>query len=370
MGPSPKVFPKQIFVFVHGYKVSFENALRRTAQIAYDLDFDGAAFLFSWPSRDSYFSYASDWQSAEIAVDHLKAFLEKIAAETHATKIHLIAHSMGNVVLLNALEKIKLSAGPQSRLRFAEILLHSPDVDRDRFGQLMRAIYGIGTGTTLYVCTGDRALSISAQFWGVTERAGALASAVKGVETIDVTAAGSSVIGLNHDIYATNPAIFGDMRSVLEFGRHPPDKRSHAFVSTATQDGAYWLYRRDQTDAPAAGAPPVPVPVQANAAPEDQPPPPTALEPNAGDVPMATSSVTTGVRPRRLRRRSCSSPKLRLRRRAPSAQRLSGSLQSQCPSGREQGRGSIRTGTRTPCTKAASQEFDTQCESACEVTCR
>jgi esterase/lipase superfamily enzyme len=49
---------------VHGFNVSFENALRRTAQIAYDLDFDGAPFLFSWPSRDSLLSYASDWQSA------------------------------------------------------------------------------------------------------------------------------------------------------------------------------------------------------------------------------------------------------------------------------------------------------------------
>jgi esterase/lipase superfamily enzyme len=46
------VFPKQAFVFVHGFNVSFENALRRTAQIAYDLNFDGAPFLFSWPGGD------------------------------------------------------------------------------------------------------------------------------------------------------------------------------------------------------------------------------------------------------------------------------------------------------------------------------
>ena len=56
------VFPKQVFVFVHGFNVSFENALRRTAQIAYDLNFDGAPFLFSWPSGDGMlelFSYQS-----------------------------------------------------------------------------------------------------------------------------------------------------------------------------------------------------------------------------------------------------------------------------------------------------------------------
>jgi esterase/lipase superfamily enzyme len=46
-----KVYKDQALVFVHGYNTSFDNALYRTAQIAYDLDFDGAPFLYSWPSR-------------------------------------------------------------------------------------------------------------------------------------------------------------------------------------------------------------------------------------------------------------------------------------------------------------------------------
>ncbi len=37
---------KSAFVFVHGYNVGFEDAARRTAQIAYDLKFDGAPSLF------------------------------------------------------------------------------------------------------------------------------------------------------------------------------------------------------------------------------------------------------------------------------------------------------------------------------------
>ncbi len=31
------------FIFVHGYNTSFDYAIYRTAQIAYDLKFDGAA---------------------------------------------------------------------------------------------------------------------------------------------------------------------------------------------------------------------------------------------------------------------------------------------------------------------------------------
>lgn len=239
-----KAFPRQVFVFVHGYNVSFENALRRTAQIAYDLNFDGASFLFSWPSRSSLWSYTSDRESAEIAVNHLKEFLEKVIVEAQATKVHLIAHSMGNVVLLGALEKIALSKDPNSGLRFAEIVLHSPDVDEDRFDQLMRELKGLGANFTLYASTSDRALGVSAWLWGVVGRVGAVPAVVPGVETIDITEAGSSLLGLNHDLYATNPAIFNDMRLVLELGKHPPDKRSAVFEPRATEGGVYWHYRR------------------------------------------------------------------------------------------------------------------------------
>ena len=42
---------KDVFIFVHGFNNTFEDAARRTAQMAYDLDFDGTPMLYSWPSR-------------------------------------------------------------------------------------------------------------------------------------------------------------------------------------------------------------------------------------------------------------------------------------------------------------------------------
>jgi esterase/lipase superfamily enzyme len=236
---SARVFPKQVFVFVHGFHVSFENSLCRAAQIAYDLNFDGAAFLFTWPSGDGVLSYfRTNQENEKIAADHLAEFLEKIAASTNATKIHVIAHSMGNTVLLDALDKL---SGKRSNLRLAEIVMHSPDVGSNRFRQVMTTIKGIGAGETLYASTKDRALGLSG--WISGEKAGGTASVFPGVETIDVTAAGSTFLGLNHDIYATNPTIFNDMRLVLELGTHPPDKRSALFQPKAAYGGTYWLYR-------------------------------------------------------------------------------------------------------------------------------
>jgi hypothetical protein len=44
---------KDLFVFVHGFNNTFEDAARRAAQMAYDLDFDGTPLLYSWPSQAS-----------------------------------------------------------------------------------------------------------------------------------------------------------------------------------------------------------------------------------------------------------------------------------------------------------------------------
>lgn len=48
------------FVFVHGYNVSFRDAARRTAQLAYDLRFDGAPVFYSWPSQAALSGYFAD----------------------------------------------------------------------------------------------------------------------------------------------------------------------------------------------------------------------------------------------------------------------------------------------------------------------
>jgi esterase/lipase superfamily enzyme len=57
----------QALVFVHGYNTSFDNAIRRAGQLAYDLKFDGPVFLFSWPSRERLLSYITDGDSARLS---------------------------------------------------------------------------------------------------------------------------------------------------------------------------------------------------------------------------------------------------------------------------------------------------------------
>ena len=87
---------QEALVFIHGYNVSFENAVKRTAQIAYDLQFPGAPVCYSWPSRGGLADYTRDENQAEWTVVHLHTFLQELVQQSGAKSVHLIAHSMGN----------------------------------------------------------------------------------------------------------------------------------------------------------------------------------------------------------------------------------------------------------------------------------
>jgi esterase/lipase superfamily enzyme len=153
---------------------------------------------------------------------------------------------MGNMVLLNALERIA-SAGPPYAI--GEVISAAPDVDRDLFGRLSRSIRSKGGGFTLYASRGDWALRVSEWLWGEA-RAGYIAKdtplIAPGVDTIDITAAGTSLFALNHDLYAASPVLVGDMRRILQSGARPPDARTTAFERVDSEAGAYWRLRPPQ----------------------------------------------------------------------------------------------------------------------------
>jgi esterase/lipase superfamily enzyme len=248
-----KNFPNQVFVFVHGYNVSFDNAVRRAAQIAYDLKFDGGTFLFSWPSRGqlNVRAYFSDRDTVDITAEHLRQFLEKVVAETKAEKVHFIAHSMGNLVLLRALEKIG-SEAPALRPVIGEIIQAAPDVDTDVFKQMVERIKVRGANLTLYASASDKALWFSGWLRKGT-RAGFISEKqpliVAGVDTIDITRAGTGLFGLNHDVYSASPSIVADMRRIFEHSVRPPDKRTKEFEPVVSKEGTYWRLRPPQAGA-------------------------------------------------------------------------------------------------------------------------
>ena len=233
------LFNSQALIFVHGYNVSFENALRRAGQIVHDLRFDGPAFLFSWPSRGRLLGYIADRDAVDLASSHLRQFLERTVAAAKPTRTHIIAHSMGNMVVLRALEKIN----SEGSLRLGEVINAAPDIDVEQYSEFVERCRDSGAGVTLYASSADWALWLSGKL--SRPRAGYITGnpvPIKGAETIDITKAGMGLFSLNHDIYASNIIIVEDMRGILR-GDRPPDKRTAEFTPFVEQGSTYWRYQ-------------------------------------------------------------------------------------------------------------------------------
>lgn len=237
-------FKDHAFVFVHGFNTSFDAAIYRTAQIAYDLKFDGAPFVYSWPSGGKVASYTYDRGSAEQAEPHLAEFLALVVKESGAKNISLIAHSMGNEILLRVLERMRPSV--PDGVVISQVILAAPDVDRDKFANIARQITDFAKGVTLYAASNDRALGYSARFWGGVPRAGDVPASgpliVTGVDTIDVTSVSTDGLGLNHSGYAENRVLLDDVGALLLNGIRPPDKRLPSLLKIDTAAGTFWRY--------------------------------------------------------------------------------------------------------------------------------
>lgn len=241
-----KDYRKQAVIFVHGYNNDFDDALYRSAQMIFDMGFDGAPFLYSWPSAAGYSTYEYDQQSARQSVVHLRRFIQLVTEKTNAEKIHLVAHSMGNDVLLEALRELRFQYGPDHDYRISQVILAAPDVDRNVFENLARQIVGMGKGVTLYASANDRALHASRAYAGGIARAGDVPEdgpvVVRGVDTIDVSATQQDFWGLNHNTYAETSELLRDIRKIFKTGVRPPTVRTPSLLPIEIADGTYWRF--------------------------------------------------------------------------------------------------------------------------------
>ncbi|TXS35296.1 alpha/beta fold hydrolase [Streptomyces sp. t39] len=232
--------PRQALVFVHGYNVGFGAAAVRTAQIAYDLGFTGVPVLYSWPSRGAVLSYEEDANNARWTVPHFQDFLRRTLTGCGADEVHVVAHSMGNRVLTEALAGFDTTALPPDAARLGNVVLAAPDVDADVFRQVAPALVRQARRCTLYASSRDRALGLSRRLAGYPRagQSGEGIVVVKGVDTIDATALDTGL--MSHSYIGDHTSILSDVHAVLHHGTPPAGRFGLAAVEH--RDGAYWEF--------------------------------------------------------------------------------------------------------------------------------
>ena len=206
---------RDAFVFVHGYNVEFNDAAMRTAQIAHDMNFQGAPIFYSWPSQGGLLKYTVDETNVQWTVPHLKKFLHDVAQQSQAKSVHLIAHSMGNRALTAALCDLARDF-PEQQPLFDQLVLAAPDIDADVFRRdIAPLITPTSQQVTLYASSNDNALIASKKIHGSPRAgdSGAGLIVIPNIETIDVSTVDTSMLG--HSYYGSSGSILRDLAELF-----------------------------------------------------------------------------------------------------------------------------------------------------------
>jgi esterase/lipase superfamily enzyme len=240
---------RNILLFVHGYNTSFETALFRSGQMAYDIDGIDTIVAYSWPSAGGGLtlpSYAYDRESTEVTSQNLRGFIQLLMQELPSDSIHILANGLGGGPVMNALSDIGLVGAPTMQL--GEIILLAPDMDADIGQQIIRKIQPLASGITIYASAADTVLRASQSISGSSRRLGAVGPGgpviLPGVETIDVSALSTDYFAVGHSSYAENRGLLSDVSILIKTRLHPPDARRPIYRRREGAAGVYWvLYR-------------------------------------------------------------------------------------------------------------------------------
>jgi esterase/lipase superfamily enzyme len=163
----------RVLIFVHGFNNRFDDSVYRFAQIVHDSKAEAVPILFTWPSRGTVQlkSYTYDRESANFSRDALEGLIDQIAAYPHIKEIHLLAHSMGSYVTLEALRGRSMRRAPGSD-KVKQAMLVAPDVDIDVFRATLKRMGPNRPKMLLFASQDDGALSLSKEIWGGVDRVG------------------------------------------------------------------------------------------------------------------------------------------------------------------------------------------------------
>lgn len=235
---------KDVIVYTHGFKVGFENPVLVASELWHYLGYEGAFIAYSWPATPSLWAYAFDTETAAVSARNLRIFLQYLAAETDAERIHVVGYSAGTRVVTAALWQLALlnqhlekeSVG--RKLRIGHVILTGSDVDAGMFASyLIDGMWKVPAHLTVYLSDTDAALSTSSFFYFGERRVGAWGDEDKltSVSTrvlrdrddliaIHVAGAQNASAGNGHAYFRDSPWVSSDILMTLRYGLLPEER--------------------------------------------------------------------------------------------------------------------------------------------------
>jgi esterase/lipase superfamily enzyme len=209
---------REVLLYVHGYKESYESAARGAMTLSEGIRFAGEPLLFSWPSKAQLLDYGYDRESALYSRDGLEETLIALLGDGGVARLHVVAHSMGALLTLETLRQMWARHGDLFAPRLGSIVLASADVDLDLFTASLQRLRSLTGKITVISSTGDRALEASRRLAGGVARAGAASREQLeglGVRVVDATDHGGWSL-VRHDLFLSDPDVRQVIRRAIE----------------------------------------------------------------------------------------------------------------------------------------------------------
>jgi esterase/lipase superfamily enzyme len=277
---------RDVLLYVHGFNTGLDAARFRLAQIVTDGRFGGIPVLFTWPASNNLFDYEAARESATASRDALANLLKDLSEVPDIGRIHILAHSMGTWLTMEALRERAIAGSPTLNGKLGLVMLAAPDIDlsvfRSQLSELDHSHFSV------LVSADDRALSLSQTLAGDRPRVGSLdprkprdraALERLGVKVYDLSGKSDGLI--DHDAYADIPDV---VRSIgAQIGRQ----------RIQDEDVTAVLGERPvNPQVTAAPLPAAPLPAAANSA----PPTNAGVSPQAG-IPLEPPTTGTTAAP-------------------------------------------------------------------------
>lgn len=201
---------RDILLYVHGFNTSYDESRFRVAQIVEDGRFGGVPVLFTWPSTNNLLDYGAAKESATVSRDALAKLIAQLTETPGVGRVHILAHSMGAWLTMEALRQDALSGSPALAEKLGDVMLAAPDIDLNVFRQQLARLDA--SHVFVLVASNDRALSLSRTLAGDRPRLGALnphnvadreALTALGVRVYDLSREADFFVG--HGAYANAP---------------------------------------------------------------------------------------------------------------------------------------------------------------------
>ena len=234
---------KGVYVYVHGYKVNFENPVLVASELWHFLGYKGAFVAYSWPTKFSVWAYVADLGNAESSARNLRTLLLEIARIDEVEKIHVIGYSAGTRIVSRVLADLGMYAHRYGKeeiaagIELGNVILIGSDVDRDIMsGYLLDGALRVPDSLTLYQSQDDGALNMSKKVYRhsrsgqmvvdgpLSPQAESFFAAHPQLRIIDVTNAEGGTDHGGHSYFRTSPWVSSDILMTLMYGLSPGER--------------------------------------------------------------------------------------------------------------------------------------------------